>query len=271
MHIDLHLHSNVSVDSQTTMEAAVKSAITKGVNILCFTDHCDLICAEQPGFKRDSSFEHWAVGYEQIAAVREKYGDKIEILHGMELGEIPQDPVRARQYSGAKGLDFLIGSIHALPSRQDFYYLQYGDDASCYALTEAYLDENILLAKENIADVIGHIGYTNRYMVRQGKYVDFLQFEEKLRELFSILVQNGRGIEINCSGLRQVNLNESFPNLEMLKLYKEMGGEILTIGSDAHTEAHVGAGFYEARELAKQAGFAYMTVFRKRKAEFIAI
>ena len=271
MHTDLHVHSNVSGDSSTSMEDMAIAAIKKGIDILCFTDHCDPMCGAEPGVKRESGFEQWAVGYDKIATVREKYGDQIEILHGMELGEIPQDPIRAREWAKAPGLDFVLGSIHAVPQTQDFYYLQYGDEAACRKLSSIYLDENIRLARENVADVVGHIGYTNRYMVRHGKYIDLMGFRDKLEVLFKLLAESGRGLEINCSGLRQKGLGESFPNLSLLKLYKECGGEIVTIGSDAHNAHHVGEGFDQAKEIAKEAGFGYITVFRQRKPEFIAI
>ena len=271
MYTDLHTHSNVSLDSSTSMEEMAIAAIKKGIDILCFTDHCDPIYGDEPGVKRASGFEEWAVGYDKIAAVREKYGDKIEILHGMELAEIPQDPIRAREWSKAPGLDFVLGSIHAVPQMQDFYYLKFGDEAACRKLSSMYLDENIRLARENIADAIGHIGYTNRYMVRHGAYIDLMDFRDKLEMLFKLLVENGRGIEINCSGLRQKGLDEPFPNLSILKFYKECGGEIITIGSDAHSAHHVGEGFHQAIEIAKEAGFGYITVFRQRKPEFIAI
>ena len=189
----------------------------------------------------------------------------------MELGEIPQDPIRTGKWAQAKGLDFVIGSVHILPHMQDFHLLQYGDPKSCRDLTSLYLDENIRLAKENIADVVGHVGYINRYMKRQGKYVNLLDFQDKLEVLFQTLVENGRGIEINCSGLRQVGLEETFPNLAVLKLYKAKGGEIITIGSDAHFPQHVGEGFHTAIELAKEAGFRYISVFRDRKAGFISV
>ena len=275
MRFDLHIHSNVSLDCGEPMENTVRHAVEIGLDGICFTDHCDLFEYDgegvpEAGRPKLDCFENWQKSYGEIERVRAKWGDKVEILHGIELAEIVQDEARARQVVEMPGLDFLIGAVHAVTGRTEFFMLQYPDVATCRTLIREYLNENIQMARINLADVDAHIGYPNRYMARRGFFVDLMEYEKQLRELFSIVVQHGRGIELNTAGLR--GAYERFtPDVPILKLYKSCGGEIITIGSDAHRATDVGSHIEEAQELLRTVGFRYMTVFRQRKPEFIPI
>ena len=272
MKVDYHVNSTASIDCSEPMEKSVRAAIAQGLDIICFTDHLDLIDGRMPGATLPDGYALWQRSYAQIAEVREKYGDKVEILHGMELAEIPQDLPRAKEYAAIEGIDYLLGATHILPNHQDFYYLQFTDQAMCETLADLYLDETYVLAQANLADTIAHIGYLNRYMARQGFRVDLMQQgrEEKLRAIFQTLINNNRGIEVNTSGMRQ-EYGASFPNLPMLQLYRSLGGEIITIGSDAHSAGHVGSNFTRAAALLRTAGFTHFTIFRKRQPEFIKL
>jgi len=272
MRFDFHVHSNVSADSNEPMTESVRAAIAAGLDGICFTDHCDLIHGEIPGKAVLRCYANWERSYEEIAKVRAEWGGQIEILHGMELAEIVQDPARARECAAAPGLDFLLGSIHAVTGYQDFYYMEFSNLVLCRQLADIYLDENIRMAELDIADVIAHLGYFNRYTSRWGVTVDLMDYEEKLRHLFRILVQNGRGIELNTSGLRRnPGPNEMIPTLPVLRLFRECGGEIVTLGSDAHMAKHVGNHLVEGEAFLQAAGFRYATVFRQRKPTFIQL
>jgi len=254
------------------MSEVAEAAVNLGLDGLCFTDHCDLMDAETPGKAAVGYYEGWEKSYGEIEVVRAEWGDKIEILHGMELGEIALAPERAKQCAMAPGLDFLLGSVHVVPGHKDFFWLKYPSMDFCRELADLYLDTNIRMAEVNLADAIAHIGYLNRYTQRDGFVIDFMDYEEKMRHLFGILVENGRGIEINTSGLRRnPGTGRLIPDLPELKLYKECGGEIVTIGSDAHSARHVGSHLHEAEELLRAAGFDYVTVFRQRKPNFIKL
>ena len=271
MRADFHVHSNISLDASEPMANSVQAAIDLGFDAICFTDHFDLVAAEDPGKLIGSEMQDiWMGSYAEIEAVRRRFGDQIEILLGMELGEAIQDPSSAKSAASMPALDYLLGSIHAITGIKDFYYLDYPDYATCLSLAEAYLDENILLVKGGFLDCLAHVGFLNRYVAPLGFGIDFMLFEEKLRHLFRLLAESGRGIELNTSGLRQ-GLGSAFPSLPMLRLYKECGGEIITIGSDAHRASHVGRHFDEAYALLEAAGFQYQTIFRQRKPVFIPL
>ena len=271
MRADFHVHSNCSLDSSEPMANSIEAAIRLGLSAICFTDHLDLIRADTPGKRFGAeSLANWERSYAEIAKNRARFGNQIEILHGMELGEGVQDPTFAKTATSLPGLDFVLGSIHALTGVQDFYLLDYPDYDTCFSLAESYVDETIRLASYGFFDVLAHIGIVNRYMVRAGQRIDFLLFEEKLRHLFKLLIESGRGIELNTSGLRQ-GTGVTFPDLPVLALYQDCGGEIVTIGSDAHRATDVGRNFDHACALLKSAGFAYQTIFRERKPVFIPL
>ena len=265
---DFHVHSSISFDCETQMEEMILAAIEKGLGAVCFTDHLNLMDGEVPGKILTDSYPLWQKSYADIGSMREKYGGQIEILLGMELSEINLQPKRAKMYAADENLDFVIGATHILPEMQDFCYLDFADKATCEALTAGYLDEILHTAKCNVADVIAHIGYSNRYMAQQSFTVDLLQYTDRLEAIFKTLIENGRGIELNTSGLRQA-YGGTFPCLDLLSMYRKLGGEIVTIGSDAHFAKHVGSHFDEGISLLQQAGFSYYTIFRKRQPVFV--
>ncbi|MCL2842273.1 MAG: histidinol-phosphatase HisJ family protein [Oscillospiraceae bacterium] len=268
---DLHVHSPASLDCKEPAANTLQAAIDRGIEVLCFTDHLDLIWPEHPGKKMEEGITIWENSYAIIEEAKKTFGDRIEILHGMELAESPQDPERAKLAAALPGVDFILGSIHALPERLDFYLIDtFGDLEACHRTAIDYIEENIRVAELGCFDALGHFGFYNRYMARHGVYVDVLDYEERVRHLFKILIENGKGIEVNTSGLRQA-LEESLPNLSVLKLFRECGGEIVTTGSDAHRAKHVGLHMAEAQELLREAGFRYTTIFRQRKPEFIKL
>ena len=270
---DCHIHSNVSPDCAESMETMVQAATERGIATLCFTDHCDLIEFYDDkigiGKPKPDAYARWARGYARIERVRQQYGKQIEILHGMELGEIIRDPERAREFSEkAENLDFMLGSVHAL-GNDDLYFLPYPNMEKCREITRLYLDDNIQLATLNIADSIAHIGFSNRYMMaRAGLMVDIMDYEDQLREIFQIVIETGRSIELNTSGMRR-NTRHPFPDFPALQLYAQMGGTRVTLGSDAHTPGDVGMHLGEAMAMMKEAGLPGVTVYRKRQPELL--
>ena len=136
-----------------------------------------------------------------------------------------------------------------------------------------YLDELYEIAGMDCFDVMGHIGYTQRYMTRQGFPLRYTpdEYGEQLRAILRRLIENGRGIEVNCSGLRPGDIGETFPNREILTLYRELGGEIITVGSDGHRTAHASLGIADGYQLLSALGFRYVTTFSRRKPEFVRL
>lgn len=270
MLIDYHLHSNASEDAHDTMADMALACEERGFERVCFTDHCDLdhyITGKfNPGY-----MDFWPSSLSQYRDTPNR--SKIQIALGIELSAANHYPELAKEVSSMPELDFIIGSIHNLLDTTDFYGLEYESAEQCESLLDAYMAEHLELADMDCFDVVGHIGYTARYMLNAGftAHVTVERHGEYLRELFGRLIAKGRGIEMNVSGFRHPGIAGPIPSLDIVKLYRELGGEIITIGSDAHRTAEAGLHIDRGLELLASAGFEYVTVFNKRKPEFIRI
>ena len=270
MPYDLHIHSTVSSDSKTTMEAAVKKALSLGLTGLSFTDHLNLILPETKDVPDPHGYASWSKGYEEIREIRAAWGGQLDILHGMELAEITMDLERAKCYARAPDIDYLLGAVHMVRGYPDFYWMTFPDLPFCKTIMGLYLDESIRLAELNMVDAHAHIGYPQRYMAYQGIFLSLADYEEQLRHLFTRMAETGQALELNTSGLRQ-GTETTFPDLDALKLYRSCGGEMVTIGSDAHRVEHVASHLNEAKDLLQAAGFSHCTIFRQRKPVFIPL
>jgi len=205
--------------------------------------------------------------------MKEKYAGKLNLLCGVELGQILHDIEAAKLVNADSRVDFIIGSVHQVMGEQDFYFIDYEkltmDDI--YDLLERYFREVYDLSRTDLFDVVGHITYCLRYMKqRHGIEADISRYDDIIAETFRNLARNGKGIEINTSGLRQ-GFGDAFPNLKYVKLFRDMGGEIVTVGSDSHTIEDIAANAADGISIARAAGFARLAYFKKRKPYFIDI
>ncbi len=269
---DFHIHSNCSPDGFDTMLDMARASGERGVSVVCFTDHCDLDYYTT-GKPDPHCFDYWPGALEQYHEARKVESGTPEVRIGIELGEACHDAPRAEEIAGTPELDFVIGSLHSIRGECDFYCLPYKSLEHCMDLMHRYFAELTETAKLPFVDVIAHIGYTRRYMMKAGFDVraDMATFGDEIELLLKTAVENGVGIEVNTSGLRNGLIGETIPGFEVVRRYRELGGEIITLGSDAHTVADAGGGLREGLELIKNAGFRYITAFKNRKPEFIRI
>lgn len=273
---DYHVHSTCSFDARNTMTDMSAAAYKRGISELCFTDHCDFDIPDtmQVG---PETFSIPEIQARQFAEAQEKAPPGLTLRLGLELGEANHDPARALKVYATQGYDCILGSLHNLLNREDFYYLKYESLEQCYRLYQLYLEELIQLAAIPCFDVMAHIGYCLRYMIKQGfnAQLTLEQNGDRIDALLRTLIHAGRGIELNCADLvpggRANALLLAFPSVPILRRYREMGGEIITVGSDAHTTRAAGLGIAEGYALLRENGFRYVTVFRRHKPEFIKI
>ncbi len=268
---DYHTHClPYSPDASCTMEEAVQGAIKNGVTHLCLTNHNENANQDAP-YDQFPPFYDWEGMEREFLALREKYQGRIDLRLGCEVSSPHYVPEEGRIVCGQPMFDFIIGSIHNLRSARDFYYLNYPEDFDNFRpAVEKYIDEYINLTASGMCDVLGHIGYMQKYMARQGKGFDLMFFEDRLRELFRLCVERGVGIEVNTSALRDA-LSDFMPPAAVVKLYRECGGEIITVGSDAHQAQDYGQGVREGYELLLSLGFSYVCLFKNHKPEFVRI
>lgn len=268
---DYHIHSKCSSDGHNTMLEMALASHSKGVDMLCFTDHCDIDL--QTGEPNPNCFEHRERTLKMYEEACAGAPAGMTILMGMELGEGNHDEPRAKQIASSPELDFVLGSIHNLRGKQDFFDTKYLDEDFCRKLMDEYMDELIELSMVDFFDVMAHIGYPVRYSRKAGFNVEINTetYGEKLTQVLKNLIERGKGIEINCSGFRYPLMGGSMPTVDVLRLYKDLGGEIITVGSDAHAVNQAGSGLAEGFDILRDLGYKYVTVFEKRKPRFIEI
>lgn len=256
---DFHTHSSFSGDSDEPMIEMARAAGEKGLRALCVTEHLDM---DYPGgeFELDT-------GSYRGELLRVRGETNVELLFGVELGLMDYLAPRVREYAGAWDLDFIIGSSH-LVDGEDPYYPEYFQNHGGNGILRYF--ESILANIKAIDcfDVYGHLDYVVRYSPEKG--YNPADHREIIDEILRLLLEKGKGIEVNTAGLRS-GIGYVHPHEFILKRYKELGGEIVTVGSDAHERSRVAADFDKAEAALLNAGFKYYTVFRNRKPEFILI
>lgn len=280
--MDCHTHTQFSADSEADIIECVERACELGLAAYAITDHCECNAwyAEEhyaPEERAVLDYYNYGADFENsaaaVTALKEKYAGRLNLLCGTELGQILLDTDIARKVNADQRLDFIIGSVHQIKGEKDFYFIDYDKMTmdEIYVLLERYFTEVYEMCRTGLFDVLGHITYCLRYMKqRHGICADISRFDDIIAESFRILARNGKGIEINTSGLRQ-GFGDSFPGLKYTKLFKDLGGEILSIGSDAHFAKDIGADVETAVRTAFDAGFTRLAYFKKRQPQFISI
>ena len=270
---DYHVHSSCSFDAKDRMVDMAKSELSKGITEICFTDHVDFGDQQTMQIGPDR-FQLPKSQVKQFIEAMEKAPEGIDIKIGLELGEGNHDPARAKRIYAMPEYDFILGSLHNLKGEQDFYYIKYESYEQCYELYDRYMDELIDLAGIGCFDCMAHIGYCLRYMHKQGfdAEVTLDRFGRKVDTLLRTLIENGKGIELNVADLvpggRDDPLLMPVPNIAILRRYRELGGDIITVGSDAHNVKAAGVGLREGYELLSDIGFKYVAVYKRHKPEF---
>ena len=266
MNKDFHLHSDFSADSQTPARSMIDKAISLGLDTMCFTDHQDFDYPyETPDFTFDT-----AKYFSYLNLLKEEYKNKINILIGIELGLQPHLQSEFETYLASYPFDFVIGSSH-LVHRMDPYYPEFfngRNEEDCYREYFESIIENIRAFSG--FDVYGHLDYVVRYGPNKDKYYTYEKYRDIIDEILRLLIEKNLGIELNTAGFKY-KLQSCNPHPDIIKRYKELGGEIITIGSDAHNPEHLAFDFYKTADILKDCDFKYYTIFSARKPEFIKL
>ena len=263
---DFHNHTSFSADCKASPESMVEQAISLGLQYLCMTDHMDL---DFPYPDLDFTFDVDEY-FEKHQKLRETYGHQITLLTGIEAGLQPGIYKDLSKIINGYGFDFVIGSSH-LVDRMDPYFPEYWENREEAAGILRYF-ETIL---ENVAefdniDVYGHIDYIVRYAPSKAENYSYQKYAEILDEILKTLISKNIGLELNTAGFKY-ELGFPNPHTDILKRYRELGGEILTIGSDGHRPEHLAYDFGKVPKLLNECGFSYYTIFKQRKPEFIKL
>lgn len=261
--VDYHTHTTLSPDSTITLDVLCQTAIGLGLREVCVTDHWNLV--SQEGEVTLVPFP-WQPSLEQWTAARERYASRLELRLGLEVGNGLLDDGLVIQTLSLPQLDFAIGSIHNLSEtydRQGAYTLAHRVSTrdEGIALLNDYMESLLALSRTDGFDVMGHIIYPLRYLP-PALGLTLEPWRDTLAQLLRNLIQAGKGIEFNTKG----GVVEDYAGL--LELYRDLGGRILTFGSDAHRANRLGDRLADAYALAREKGFQYYTVYRNRKPCF---
>jgi len=218
-----------------------------------------------------SSFDYWPKALAQYEIAKENA--PIHVRLGLELGAANHYPDFARKIASQPELDLVMGSVHNLYDTADFYFLKYENETQCMDMLDRYADELLEFAALDCFDVLSHIGYTRRYMQRDGFNIEFglKHFGDKIDAVLKLLIQKGKGIELNCSYPLLDPEPTPTPLFDVLCLYKQLGGEIITVGSDSHRVSMAGKYIQWGHDVLRAAGFQYASLFDKRKPIFYTL
>lgn len=225
MKIDLHLHGTFSADSQICERDLIPEALTRGYGILALTEHFDFSPWDLYHFGLPS-FRHYCEGFRKL---REEFGN-ILLIRGVEAGEYHRYHHAADSVFAMNPPEMIIGSIHLLPD---------GRNVSTPFLpllpewdVRAYYQDNLDLVRFGKIDILGHLGIYKRYYAfsPDEEYADHL-----VEEIFREIIRRDIALEVNYSACRKP-LHSILPSVRHLEIYRSLGGELLTIGSDAHSQ-----------------------------------
>lgn len=257
---DLHIHSQYSMDSTEDMEKSVIQAVKNNIKTICFTDHVDFdSTSDGVDFVfRVSDY------FRDINKVKYKYKDDIEILAGVEIGMQPHLYGKYNNFVENNLFDFVLMSIHSV-NNQDIYVDNFTEGrVPEEAILEYYASMLECVKGFSNFDILGHIDYIDRYFSSNEEIPTFDVYKDILEEILKVVIEKGKGIELNTSGFRK-KLGYFHPKLPILEMYRDLGGKIITIGSDSHTAENIGANYKSAEKMLKDLGFKHIYIYKERK------
>lgn len=256
---DYHTHS-ISPDANTPMEVMCRGALEKGIREIVFTDHYEFY--EHGNGKGYFQKEYLERYFRDAAQCEEKFRGSLVIKRGMEFGQLHLGGSQAEEILESLPFDYVIGSVHKIGD-VDLEKFEICEE-NAWTIAKRYYENLLKVSEVGDFDCLGHLDYCKRHL-RGAGFPDFYEdFEPVIRQILTNVIKRGKGIEVNTSGLRQPQM-ELTPALRTLLLYRELGGSIVTVGSDAHAPEHIGYEFDRAEKMLKQAGFSGTAVFERRR------
>jgi len=270
---DMHMHTWFSTDSEACPRDMADEAVRKGLKTICFTDHFDkddLEWGEEGIFDVDAYFV-------EMQKLQEEYAGKLNIRIGIELGLRTYLKDYYEELTKKYPFDFVIGSVHNVPYKKDAEgNILYTDPAAEKLFTDRTDKKAYRLMMETTLEnvrtsdcfqALGHLDYVVRYGKSREKEYSYTDYADIIDEILKLLIEKEKGLEVNSAGLKY-GLPFAHPHPDVLKRYRELGGEIITIGADAHKPEHIAYDFAKAEEILKSCGFKYYTEFFEQKPVF---
>lgn len=262
---DYHTHS-ISPDANRSMEEMCRGALLKGIREIVFTDHYEFYeHGNGNGYFHEEYLNRY---FREIEECEEKFRSRLLIKRGMEFGQLHLGGKRAADILESRPFDYIIGSVHKIHD-VDLEKMDINED-NAWQIAREYYDTLLEVSEVGDFDCLGHLDYCKRHLRGAGCPDFYEDFEPVIRKILLNVIRRGKGIEVNTSGLRQPQ-KELTPALRTLVLYKELGGTIVTVGSDAHSPEYIGYEFCQAENALKQAGFYETAIYKHRKTLVFSI
>jgi histidinol-phosphatase (PHP family) len=269
MLLDLHVHSTCSSDGASSIAEYARRAAEMGLVEVGFCEHADF----DP---RDRSYRYLDLPrYDAEMAAARVEVPGIWLRQGVEITYQSSLEAQIGDWLAGHPWDIVVSSVHLVdyvdgwamisePHANEGYFASHSE-REAYA---PYFEELLRAARSGLGDVLGHFDLIKRYGTAAYSRFEPEAFEDEVRAVLRAVIQGGMGLEVNASGMRQ-RPGEPYPGLEILRWYREMGGEVLTAGSDAHHVGDLAAGIGETLDLASAAGFRAITTFEAGKPRWI--
>jgi len=265
--LDYHVHTSFSTDGKMTMEEACNQAVSVGLQEIAITDHMDIDMPDNPLAFQIKDMNQYISSLEQTKDI---FKGRLRISKGIEIGLQDWTLEQASALTAKYPFDFAIASIHMIDGVDPYYDAYYSKRDKATSYKDYYSTILKLLRQYNDFSVLGHLDYLRRYAPYEYDPSDHWIGKELIEEILKTLVQNGKGLELNTAGFRHYS-RQPHPHPDILKWFRELGGEIVTIGSDAHSVEYVGYENKLALEWLKYAGFEYIASFKEMQPVFIKI
>jgi histidinol-phosphatase (PHP family) len=258
---DYHMHTNNSCDCRARMVDMCRAAVQKNIPEIAFTEHFNNkpqdICYNkynpEPYFK-------------DIEACRQEFGPQgLTIKAGIEVGEIHLFRSEVNAVLDAYPYDVVLGSLH-WNNGENIFERSYFQKRDMRTAAREYFAELTEMVEQGGFNIMSHMDVFKRTGFQVHNHFDITEYEEYARPVFAACVRQGIAPEINTSALR-MTVSQTHPTVEAIRWYKEMGGELLSIGSDSHRPEHLGEGLDKAIAIAKEAGFTKLTRYANRKIQ----
>lgn len=266
---DSHSHSENSPDGEHSVAYMAETAMVKGLQGLAITDHCEGDVFDEREFDRRIMQSALATAMAKVA-----FGQRMILTFGIEIAQVAYCRKKIEKLLSRHRYDFIIGSLHRLFYEGfDYFDADFNElpPQKLYEYNVKYYEEMAEMVKWGKFDVIGHLSYPLRYpKIKYGIDVDLTRYKEPIDEVLRLTAQSGKGIEINASGLFN-DLNDTMPPAWVVKRFKELGGEIVTIGSDAHRADDIGRGIEHGMQMLADAGYGHFAFYRGRKPVMLKI
>ena len=276
---DSHTHTVNSPDGIQTIDELCLRAIEMGVKGVAVTEHTHLSPVYLHYFPDFKPIPAIRQGIKDVLYGQEKYGDKLLLTCGLEVDEYLDDPKGNDELISLYDFDVLLGSIHYLKEgKWDLQYSKvvYDDTVSDQELKDylkAYFEAIALMAERTDIDVLAHLTCPMRYINgRHGRRLDISEFTPIIKDILKTIISRKIALEINTTGLLRCEFGGCLcPDNNLITLYKELGGTLITLGSDAHRTQGIAQAFKETKDILKNLGFSEYHFYKNRKPMKITI